>query len=135
MSNDVKNWTPNQLRLIEWLATPGDVRTPHTQGELAKEIGVKQETLSRWKSEPGLMETVGETARELLKKDLPEIYGALIREAKDGNFQHIKLALELSEHYVEKKQLTGPNNGPIQVIQVGSTDGDGNTDEGAVSWP
>jgi len=42
--------------------------------------------------------------------------------------KHLKLFTEKVEH-------SGPSDGPIQIIQVGSTDGNGDTDEGETSWP
>lgn len=102
MSHEVTQWTPNQLRFIEWLAVPSEMREPRFQCDLAKEIGVKRETLSRWKRLPGLTEEASRLARALLKDDLPEIFGALRREARAGSFQHIKLALEVAGEHTDE---------------------------------
>jgi len=102
-------FTANQLRFIEWLASTKYERSPVTVKHLADELGVTERTLYRWKQLPGFKEAVTQRARELLGDDLPEIYGALRREAMQGSFQHIKLALELSGEYVEttKQEHTG----------------------------
>lgn len=102
-------FTANQLRFIEWLASTKYERSPATVKHLADELGVTERTLYRWKQLPGFKEAVTQRARELLGDDLPEIYGALRREAMQGSFQHIKLALELSGEYVEttKQEHTG----------------------------
>lgn len=102
-------FSANQLRFIEWLATTKYERSPATQKMLADEMGVNESTLYRWKKLSGLKDAVTQRARELLGDDLPEIYGALRREAMQGSFQHIKLALELSGEYVEttKQEHTG----------------------------
>ena len=113
MSTEVKNWTANQLVFIAWLATPSSAREPHTQAELAEKLRVRPETLSRWKGDPDLIRTVGDTARELIGDDLPEIYSTLRRKAKQGSFPHLKMALELAGHYVEKRELTGKDGTPL----------------------
>jgi len=103
MSKNV-NFSANQLKFIEWLARTKYDRTPPTQALFAEELRVRPETLSRWRRIPELGEAVTERARDLLGDDLPEIYGALRREAIQGSFQHIKLSLELTGEYVERRQ-------------------------------
>jgi hypothetical protein len=137
MSTGVKDWTPNQLRLIAWLATPSDLREPRSQADLAAEMGVREETLSRWKRLDGLTGAAGELAREMVGRDLADIYGALVRAAKAGSFQHIKLALEVAEHYTEKREVSGPSGGPIQIVEVAGRGGNGDEkpDPADASWP
>lgn len=99
-----ENWTPNQLKFIEWLATPKQDRRPETVELLAAEIGVNAATLWRWKKLDGFQDAVNALARSSVSTRLPEVYGALLREAEKGSFQHIKLALELSGDYVERSE-------------------------------
>lgn len=106
MSENV-GFSPNQLLVIEWLATPRFDRTPPTQELLAKKLGINDRTITRWKQEPELLEAINKRARELLSSDLPEIYGALRREAVKGSYQHIKLSLEMTGEYTEKLELSG----------------------------
>lgn len=115
-------FSTNQVRFIEWLANTKYDRSPPTQEMLADELGVRRETLSRWKQLPGFKEAVTQRARELLGDDLPEIYGALRREAAHGSYQHIKLALELVGEYAEKQRVE--HSGKIQTEDVGLTDED-----------
>lgn len=105
MSNNV-HFSANQITFIEWLATTKFERTPATQKLLADDLGVNEKTLTRWKQIPELKEAVTKRARELLGDDLPEIYGALRREAMQGSYQHIKLALELTGEYTETTRQT-----------------------------
>ncbi len=105
MPNDAKNWSANQRKFMVWLAVPSKMREPATQGEFAKVIGVVDSTLSRWKRETGFGADVGRLSRELLKDDLPDIFGALKREAKAGSFQHIKLALEVAGEHTDEVNL------------------------------
>lgn len=89
-------WTANQIRFQEWLSLPKYERIPPNQELLAPILGVREETLSRWKQKPGWNEAVNALARERLGQHLPEIYGALVREAEKGSIQHIRTALELA---------------------------------------
>lgn len=115
MSENVK-FSARQLRFIEWLATPKFDRHPPTQELLAEEIGVTARTITRWKHIPEVGEAVLDRARELLGDDLPDIYGALRREAIKGSYQHIKLAMEMTGEYVERKEISGPEGGPVQTV-------------------
>lgn len=90
------NWTPSQRKLIEWLATPRFERAPPHQEMLAERLGVNPATLWRWRNKPGFQEAVNRYARQMLVNDLPDIYGAIVREAIKGSYQHAKLALELA---------------------------------------
>jgi hypothetical protein len=105
MSESVR-FSTRQLKFIEWLANTKYDRKPATHGLLAKEIGVTSRTLRRWKSKPELQEAVRNRTRELLGDDLPEIYGALRREAAKGSFQHVKLALEMLGEYTDNQIIT-----------------------------
>jgi len=99
------NFSYNQIAVIEWLATSKFDRKPMTQALLASELGVREETISRWKRSPEFAEAVIARARELLKSNLPEIYGALNREAEKGSFQHIKLIMEMTGEHTDRQQI------------------------------
>lgn len=113
-SADCSKWSTNQLKFIAWLATPSDIRKPKSHEELAKQLGVSERTLFNWKKLPGLKEESAELARELVTGELPDIYGALIKKAKAGSYFHIKLALEIAGHYVERKIVGGDGEEPIR---------------------
>jgi len=110
---NVNNYSKRQKIFIEWLATPKYGRIPPTQEMLANQIGVRPETLCRWKKLPGLMDAAVARARSMVHDNLPEIYGALNREAAKGSFQHIKLALEVTGEHVEKKEVDLNTTGDI----------------------
>lgn len=104
-----ENWTVNQLKFIEWLALPKQDRKPETVELLAEQLGINAVTLYRWKKQDGFQDAVNTLARTTVGARLPEVYGALLREAEKGSFQHIKLTLELSGDYVERSEtkITG----------------------------
>ena len=90
-----REWTKNQVRLQEWLSMPRVSRSPPTQELLADDMGVNWRTLTRWKKLPGWMEEVNRIARAGLERGLPDVYGALLREAAKGSIHHIRTVLEL----------------------------------------
>jgi len=92
---NVKKLSANKLRLVEWLTLTKFERMPATQEALAVEIGVSPITVSRWKNDPMVQDEVKRRVRQELATERGNIYGALIREASKGSFQHIKLALEI----------------------------------------
>src|SRR5215218_7725700 len=102
MPDNVQNLTAGQQRFLVWLALPKSQRHPHSQELFASDLGVNEKTLRRWRRDLDLDRRAAELAKEQLKVHLPEIYGALVREAKSGNFQHIKLALEVAQHHTDE---------------------------------
>lgn len=99
-----EKWSVKQGKFIEWLATPRQDREPSTVELLAERLDVNPATLWRWKKLDGFQDAVNELARNSVHSRLPEVYGALLREAEKGSFQHIKLTLELSGDYVERSE-------------------------------
>ena len=73
------------------------------QTEIAKELGVADSTICRWKKDPEFMEHVISRARCVLKESLPEVYKALRAGSKSGNDRHIKLLLDHLEKLEETK--------------------------------
>jgi len=121
MSDNVNNWTTNQKRFQEWLATPKIIRTPPTQDMLAGDLGLNAATLSRWRKLDGFQDAVTALARKFLSDDLPDIYGALRREAVKGSFNHIKLSLELSGEHIERVDVTSGGQ-PVKGYAIFSPD-------------
>lgn len=109
-----KIWSPEQLRFIEWLATPKRDRAPKTQQLFAREIGVNQDTLTDWKKMTGFRDDVFNATHQYLKSEMPEIMGALARKAKAGDVPAIKLATQLEGMLIERADVTSGGE-PIQL--------------------
>lgn len=112
------NWTADQITLQRWLALPKRERNPKTMALLANLLKVDEATLYRWRKLPGFANEVRDLIKDNLKDDLADIYASLRKEAKAGSFQHIKLSLELVGDYVERKELTGKDGGPIEYKDI-----------------
>ena len=62
--------------------------------EIAKEITVSQNTLTKWKRSSVFMDSVIEKSRESLRGALPQIYISIVAKAKGGSYPHQKLILD-----------------------------------------
>ena len=98
-------FTPDQRKYLDWVATPKSLRNPKTVDLFAKSIGVDRTSLWRWSKLPGFTEEVAQSGRSYLKSELGEIFGALVKRALDGDVQAIKLALEVSGEYTPKQKV------------------------------
>lgn len=116
VSENFSQWTPNQLKLIRWLALPSEMRKPRTHAEFASSIGVTERTIFNWKDLAGLKEAAGKLASEQVVSDLADIYSALVKDAKKGNLGHIKLCLEAAGHIASG--VTGTNPGVNVQVNV-----------------
>lgn len=115
----MSDFSITQLKYIDWLAASKYERKPATEQLLAKELGVNDRTLRRWKQDPGFRRQVTQRAREFLGEDLPEIYGALRREAIKGSYNHIKLALEMTGEHTDKIKVVGWQDEIVALLKEG----------------
>ena len=94
--------TKNKELFAEWLVVPKNMREPKTQKELASVLNVQPETMSRWKKDQEFQDLVFEKARVRLEVELPDIMQVIVDKAKAGNFQFVKLVLELTNKHIDK---------------------------------
>lgn len=78
-----------QLKAIKLLAL-GTI----THTEIAREVGVNINSITRWKKDPKFMHAVIMESRKLLGEELPAVYKSLAAESKTGSAQHIKILLD-----------------------------------------
>ena len=90
--------TPKQLRTVNWLCTPEPLREPKTQKELAAELGVGSDTVSRWTRTPKIVDAVQTTRHALLRgRDVTDVLGAMVTLAAKGyDVPAAKLVLEVA---------------------------------------
>ena len=113
----------NQIRLVEWLATPKGDREHTTQAEFAESIGVSRRTILRWVADANIQDAYRKRSKELLSKDLADVYEAIKTHAIDGSFQHAKLWLEMIGEHQDKPAYTSDD--PLRiVIEYATSDDD-----------
>lgn len=69
----MEDFTATQLKVIEWLALPKGKRTPKNQIELGAVLGVSDELISRWKSNPDFKAAVWAKIQDLAGDDDSDI--------------------------------------------------------------
>lgn len=115
----MSEFTEKQQQYIAWLAQTKYERKPVTEQLFAVEIGISDRTLRRWKNSPEFRQAVTTQARQFLSDNLPEIYGALRREAEKGSFQHIKLSLELAGEYTNTVKVDDWRSELLDALKSG----------------
>ena len=85
-------FSAEQLQFMVALADPDDHRT---QKELAEELGVRPETLTRWKREPGFGEAVWDLTYRNLEASIGRVSSVLLRQASQGDARHLRLFYEV----------------------------------------
>jgi hypothetical protein len=86
-----------QEQAIELLAT-GQYNTE----AVAEQVGVHKNTIYTWRRSPAFNEAVINRARQRLKDALPQVYEALLDNAKQGHHQHIGLLLKHMDNLEER---------------------------------
>ena len=69
------------IQFTQWLATPKQFRTPKSQKEFAKEIGICQDTLTDWKHRPEFWPLVMQAMNKWMKERVPDVIGGLYQKA------------------------------------------------------
>jgi len=98
MGVDLTKFTGDQLKAIELLAL-GSMNMV----AICTELKIHRTTLYSWRRQSLFVEAVVSRSRELIRTELPEVYQALVGQAKAGNTPSIKLVLEHLEKLEEMK--------------------------------
>lgn len=104
MQQDATQWTRNQRRFIEWVATPDELKEHRKVADFAASIGLERTTLWRWRKLPGFNEAVQQHAMQYLGDALPEVLASFKDMARRGNFQHQKTYFEMLGIYTPPKE-------------------------------
>ena len=95
LSTNERQWTPDQLEFMLWLAMPEYQRKPRMQRAQAVKLGLSEPTLSNWKRLPGFSDAVIALTREFVKSsELAQILYAQVRKAKKGDTQAARFVFE-----------------------------------------
>jgi hypothetical protein len=91
-----KDTEDKKLQYGMWLGLPPDMRQEDvkTQKDFAKKIGLKEETISRWKDDPYVKSIRENAVRIWGGNDKLEIIKSIIAQAKEGKVAAQRLYLE-----------------------------------------
>ena len=91
-------WTDEQVIFMEWLALPKEMREPPTQTILAKQLGVTDAVLSRWKLLPGFWDGIDRVHIKKLRERMGELHEALFQLALSGKHpKYMEMAFQLAK--------------------------------------
>lgn len=97
---------------IGWIALPKAARLPKTNKELAKKIGVSQDTLTDWKRLTGFWKEVQQEQESYFRGQTADVLHALLEKAKTGRAAEVKLYLQYFDGFSEKhvvQEVEHPN--------------------------
>lgn len=113
--NSSQNYTNGKQatreRAAEMLANPEIT----TDKEIYESLDICKATFYNWKNEQEFIDIVNEKVSKYTDKALPDVWEALINEATGGNTNAIKLYFEMKDKYRDRKEISGPDGGPIEV--------------------
>lgn len=102
-----KGWPWRQAAYIAWASTPTDGRTPRTQDELARQLGLTSDrAISTWRRRnPAILETIAFLQSAPLWRHRADAFANLIQGMQAAGsdykfFNHLKLYLEMTGDYV-----------------------------------
>lgn len=108
---------PEKWYYTNWLTIPAQYRRPRTQKRLAEYLDVHPVTLTRWKSDPAVRQTVLQLIKQRTVADLPDILKVIYDKALEGSPAHIKIYLELVLPTLNDPDLHKPSDAEINITQ------------------
>ncbi len=95
------------LNFVEWFALPNATVQAKSQRELAKKLGVGEDTLSEWKDREGFYELVDEYRKDWAKEKTTTIIKAFFeRIVNDPSAPNVKLWFQLFQDWSEPKPVS-----------------------------
>ena len=110
-----KKFTKKQLEFIDYLVGNGN---GSNKKEVAQDIGVSVKTINVWLKNDRILNEIYNQAMLKISKELPKVLDALIKNAKSGNIQAIKLILEhvkKKKSSIKSESLSSSNPGEHQI--------------------
>jgi hypothetical protein len=127
----VTEYNPSRAekRLVETLLDPSN-RTK-TITEICKLAKCSRQKYYKAFINPGFVEYYKQESKRLANKYLGPVMNAFAKEAARGSYQHGKVLLEMAGAYKEtvRKEVTGPEGGPVETTHTERIDLSGLTDE------
>lgn len=110
---DFMNFGDKQILAIEILSQPK--RGGLTYDEVAAAVGCDAKTLFRWRQDPLFVEAITRKAIMTLHSDLPEVFGATLTRAKNGEVRSVELLYKLLGLLVDKAEVEVEEKGNSNI--------------------
>jgi len=109
--------TQSQLKFAEIFL---NYKKPKTLKEISKSVGVDTSTIWRWFNKDSKFSNwINDLARELLKKSLAKLYMVALREAEKGQFNFVRLLLEISGEYTPTSRQRFAGSVGVDLGEIG----------------
>lgn len=92
-------------RYIDWYTMPSQERNPKTKKDLALELGVEQDTLTRWSHMKGFFDEVQGNLKSWYLAEASDVLRSMTLSAKTGNPKNIRTYLEYIVGFAQKFKL------------------------------
>lgn len=96
--------SPKQIKFAEIYL---DLSIKVTFIEVAKRIGVHNNTITNWLKNPEFVKWINNKKSEILDKSLISRYKTAIRKAESGDFSFSKLLFEMQGEYLPQQKIEG----------------------------
>lgn len=83
-----------RTRFADWLATPPSYRRPATARGFAERYGVHEVTLSKWRTDPDVLQSAKQLIRVHALSRYPDVIDAITEMAIHGNLDAARLYME-----------------------------------------
>ena len=86
-----------------------------TNKEIRQSLDISKSTFYRWKDEQEFIDMVNEKVDKYTDQALPDVWESLIEQATSGSVQAQKLYFEMKDKYSDRKEISGPDGGAIEI--------------------
>ncbi|TYS68832.1 hypothetical protein FZC76_07795 [Sutcliffiella horikoshii] len=101
MDDIFKGLNETEIRVVEELANKGG----RSYEEIANKLGISDRHLYRIRQNPIVKNAIKERTLQVLQEDVPDILGALRRNAKKGDFRSIELIVKMLGMLVDRSEV------------------------------
>ncbi len=101
MDDIYKDLNETEIRVVEEVANKGG----RTYEEIAKKIGISDRHLYRIRQKPHIKKAIKERTLQAVEEDVPDILGALRKNAKRGDFRSIELVVKMLGLIVDRSEV------------------------------
>ena len=86
-----------------------------TNKEIWQSLDISKSTFYRWKDEQEFIDMVNSKVDKYTDQALPDVWESLIEQATNGSVQAQKLYFEMKDKYRDRKEISGPDGGAIEI--------------------
>ena len=110
--------TSRQKKFIELLSHANGSETPQ---ELAKKIGINNETYENWKRDSKILRIAYQEYKKVIIPRLPKVFDALVEKAEGGDVNAIKMVFQQLESFQDLPSNSGDlsTDDIIRIIEEG----------------